>query len=167
MPKLQDGIWLIHEPSWSAPDSRRHATHDVATCHLPHWSFIMELLKSNRGGQKLSYDGYMYTKKNSTVTTVYWCCAARVQQKCTGSLTTTAAMAHPQVRLWLLFAQNIVYRTGCDLDVLRILYRTYTSIACAWPQVSVCISIDTIDTPSLNGQKGYVNFRMPVSQTLA
>ena len=57
---------------------------------IPHWSIIFkkEILKNNRGGVKICYEGYMYTKKLQTKTRMTWECSQRRAFRCTGSLTT-------------------------------------------------------------------------------
>ena len=48
----------------------------------------MEIIQNIRGGQKLGYDGYMYTKKVSRKSHVLWECSERRGLKCKGTLTT-------------------------------------------------------------------------------
>ncbi|KAK6169954.1 hypothetical protein SNE40_018469 [Patella caerulea] len=48
----------------------------------------MEIIKNNKGGSKLSCEGYMYTKKSVNKTTLRWECSQRHSRLCKGSLTT-------------------------------------------------------------------------------
>ena len=53
----------------------------------------MELVPNNKGGHKLLYEDYMYTKKASYKTTVRWECSQKCSKQCKGSLTTDTEMA--------------------------------------------------------------------------
>jgi len=53
----------------------------------------MELVPNNKGGHKLLYEDYMYTKKASYKTTVRWECSQKCSKQCNGSLTTDTEMA--------------------------------------------------------------------------
>ncbi|XP_076049608.1 uncharacterized protein LOC143030340 [Oratosquilla oratoria] len=48
----------------------------------------MEMIKNNKGGQKLCYDGYMYTKKSVNKTSIRWECSRRKAMKCSATLYT-------------------------------------------------------------------------------
>lgn len=48
----------------------------------------MEIIKNNRGGEKLCLDGFMFTKKNTKKSTIRWECSERRALSCKGSLTT-------------------------------------------------------------------------------
>ena len=54
----------------------------------------MELIASNKGGMKLSFGGYMYTKQVSKPNHVRWRCVKRTL-RCKGSLTTTLEITNP------------------------------------------------------------------------
>ena len=47
---------------------------------------MMELITTNRGGQKLSFEGYMYTKQISRKDTIRWHCVKRTSDQCKGNL---------------------------------------------------------------------------------
>ena len=49
----------------------------------------MELIKNNKGGVKLCFEGFMYTKKNTRATKIQWECSKRSSKKCKASLFTT------------------------------------------------------------------------------
>ena len=49
----------------------------------------MEIIPSNRGGSKLCYQGYMYTKHATRKTNQWWKCVKRSSTGCRGSLSTT------------------------------------------------------------------------------
>ena len=49
----------------------------------------MESIPSNRGGSKLCYQGYMYTKHATRKTNQWWTCVKRSSTGCRGSLSTT------------------------------------------------------------------------------
>ncbi|KAH3741655.1 hypothetical protein DPMN_048380 [Dreissena polymorpha] len=42
----------------------------------------MEIIKNNKGGQKLCYQGYCYTKKAKSAVSQRWECDQRGSQKC-------------------------------------------------------------------------------------
>ena len=48
----------------------------------------MEVIQSNKGGEKLCYDGHMYTKKSTSSSTKRWECAKRTALSCNGKITT-------------------------------------------------------------------------------
>lgn len=49
----------------------------------------MEIIKSGKGGEKLCYNGYMYTKKSTSSTRIRWECSQRIAKKCKGAVSTT------------------------------------------------------------------------------
>ena len=53
----------------------------------------MEVIRNNKGGEKLSYKGYMYTKKSSSATTKRWECSRRSAFGCNGKITTNLEMS--------------------------------------------------------------------------
>ncbi|CAM1319229.1 Uncharacterised protein g7146 [Pycnogonum litorale] len=54
----------------------------------------MEVIRSNKGGEKLCYDGHMYTKKSSSVSTKRWECSKRAALSCNGNVTTDIDVSH-------------------------------------------------------------------------
>ena len=54
---------------------------------------IMEIIKTNRGGQKLCYQGHMYVKKKSQKSSVVWECSKRKSIGCSGSLKSDLAVS--------------------------------------------------------------------------
>ena len=54
---------------------------------------IMEIIKSIRGGCNLCNNGYCYTKKKTTKTTVRWECSKKRSVQCHGSVTTDLAVS--------------------------------------------------------------------------
>ena len=48
----------------------------------------MELIRNNKGGEKLCHNGYMYTKKSVSKTTKRWECARRKAFNCSGKIVT-------------------------------------------------------------------------------
>ena len=48
----------------------------------------MEIIKNNKGGQKLCYQGYCYTKKAKSKVSQRWECDQRDSQKCRAIATT-------------------------------------------------------------------------------
>ncbi len=48
----------------------------------------MEFITSTRGGVKLCYDGFSYTKKKASKSTIRWECSKRGSVKCVGALIT-------------------------------------------------------------------------------
>ena len=55
----------------------------------------MEIIPSNRGGSKLCYQGYMYTKHATRKTNQWWKCIKRSSTGCRGSLNTTPQNKNP------------------------------------------------------------------------
>ena len=50
---------------------------------------IMELFPTTRGGVKIGFEGYMYTKKSKNKSTISWQCARKGALDCKGSLQTS------------------------------------------------------------------------------
>ncbi|XP_068204568.1 uncharacterized protein [Palaemon carinicauda] len=48
----------------------------------------MEVIRNNKGGEKLCYNGYIYTKKSASKTTKRWECSRRSALNCNGIITT-------------------------------------------------------------------------------
>ena len=48
----------------------------------------MEIIKSNKGGIKLCYEGYMYTRKSKTKARIQWECSQKRAHLCKGSIST-------------------------------------------------------------------------------
>ncbi len=48
----------------------------------------MDVIRSERGGAKLCYEGFMYTKKGTNKTTLRWECAKRRAFDCLGAAVT-------------------------------------------------------------------------------
>ena len=55
----------------------------------------MEIIKSNKGGLKLCYQGFMYTKHATRKTSQWWKCVKRSSTGCRGSLSTTLQNENP------------------------------------------------------------------------
>ena len=55
----------------------------------------MKIIPSNRGGSKLRYQGYMYTKHATRKTNQWWKCVKRSSTGCRGSLSTTLQNENP------------------------------------------------------------------------
>ena len=56
----------------------------------------MELIRNNKGGEKLCHDGYMYTKKSVSATTKRWECAQRKAfNNCKGKIVTNLEATEP------------------------------------------------------------------------
>jgi len=49
----------------------------------------MEIITTSRGGEKLCYGGYMYTKKATKTNRIRWECSQRESADCKGALTTS------------------------------------------------------------------------------
>ena len=52
----------------------------------------MEIIRNQKGGETLCYEGYTYTKKNQKTTSKRWECSHRSRYNCKGSLTTDLAV---------------------------------------------------------------------------
>ena len=55
----------------------------------------MKIIPSNRGGSKLCYQGYMYTKHATRKTNQWWKCVKRSSIGCRGNLSTTLQNENP------------------------------------------------------------------------
>ena len=55
----------------------------------------MEIIPSNRGGSKLCYQGYLYTKHATRETNQWWKCVKRSSIGCRGNLSTTLQNENP------------------------------------------------------------------------
>lgn len=53
----------------------------------------MEIIKNNKGGSKLCFEGYTYTKKSASKTTIHWECSQRKAYVCKGKVTTDSQVA--------------------------------------------------------------------------
>ena len=53
----------------------------------------MEIVKNNKGGYKLCFEGYTYTKKSISKTTIQWECSQRKAYVCKGKVTTDSQVA--------------------------------------------------------------------------
>ena len=51
----------------------------------------MELISNNKGGHKLCFDGYSYTRNFEGKTRIRWKCSQRVALKCKGAVTSNLA----------------------------------------------------------------------------
>ena len=49
----------------------------------------MEVFQTTRGGVKIGFEGYMYTKKSKNKNTISWQCARKSTLDCKGSLQTS------------------------------------------------------------------------------
>ena len=58
----------------------------------------MELIQTNKGGTKLCFEGFMYTKRSKTKNFIQWACSQRNSLQCKGSLVTTIDMENPEVK---------------------------------------------------------------------
>ena len=57
----------------------------------------MEIINSNKGGAKICYKGFMYTKQVTRKTKIWWRCVKRSSGQCRGSLTTNLILENPEV----------------------------------------------------------------------
>ena len=48
----------------------------------------MEIIRNNKGGDKLCYDGYMYTRKSASDVHIRWECTRRKAYNCNGKVKT-------------------------------------------------------------------------------
>ena len=61
--------------------------------YLFHFIMTMEIVKNNKGGSKLCFEGYTYTKKSISKTTIQWECSQRKAYVCKGKVTTDSQVA--------------------------------------------------------------------------
>ena len=54
-------------------------------------------IDSNKGGRKLFYQGFSYTKRNTGSVYVYWACSERDMYTCNGTLKTLLDLSNPEV----------------------------------------------------------------------
>ena len=57
----------------------------------------MEVIRSNKGGQKILLDGYMYTKKSTRKACIWWSCVCSRTLQCKGSLKTSLTVEDPEI----------------------------------------------------------------------
>ena len=61
--------------------------------YLFHFIMNMEIVKKNKGGSKLCFEGYTYTKKSVSKATIQWECSQRKAYVCKGKVTTDSQVA--------------------------------------------------------------------------
>ena len=61
--------------------------------YLFHFIMTMEIVKNRKGGSKLCFEGYTYTKKSASKTTIHWECSQRKAHVCKGKVTTDFQVA--------------------------------------------------------------------------
>jgi len=76
----------------------------------------MEIIKSNRGGDKLCVDGYMYVKKRSHKNWIRWQCQHQRSSGCKGALSTDANYDNLRSHIRHNHAAD---RTGVEVTKLR------------------------------------------------
>ena len=64
------------------------------------------VVTSTRGENKFEHNDFLYTRKKTSATTVFWVCADRYKYRCKGTLKTTPLLEHPQVRKYF---QTTIY----------------------------------------------------------
>lgn len=69
----------------------------------------MEFVKTARGGEKLIYKGYSYTKKATKSNRLRWECSQRVAHSCKGAVTTSL-----QVNTIFSFCVNLLLVNNCN-----------------------------------------------------
>ena len=92
----------------------------------------MNYITNNKGGRKLTYEGYMYTMKAVTSTSTRWECSQRNSTRCKGLLRTD--IINPQT----ILSQTPYYHLGSDIEV---------KVA----EVKQKIKVDLIETASNGG----------------
>ena len=50
--------------------------------------YMMEIITSQKGKQKLCYEGYLYTRKAMKTTRIFWQCSQRKKFMCKASMST-------------------------------------------------------------------------------
>ena len=58
--------------------------------------FIMELLQTAQGGNKLVYNGNTYIIKKKNIGSIRWVCTQKVKTGCSGAVTTDDPMGNPR-----------------------------------------------------------------------
>ena len=79
----------------------------------------MEIVKNNKGGSKLCFEGYTYTNKSISKTTIQWECSQGKAYVCKGKVTTDSQVArvirtieHSHDALLHLYADHTQYATA-------------------------------------------------------
>lgn len=76
----------------------------------------MEIIKTNRGSDKLCLDGYMYVKKRTYNNWIRWQCTQQRSSGCKGGLTTDDSYANPRSQV---NHNHPADRTGVEVIRLR------------------------------------------------
>jgi len=88
--------------------------YDLYSCLFDH---NMEIIRNNKGGDKLCLNGYMYVKKATKKNRVRWQCSMRDSKACKGAATTSL-----EVRIWIILlvcknAEQAQMTARCALHV--------------------------------------------------
>ena len=67
----------------------------------------MEIIKSNKGANKLVLDNYMYVKKKTSQTAIIWECVKRKSHRCRGQLKTDLNVSENLFKLAYLNNSNL------------------------------------------------------------
>ena len=54
----------------------------------------MEIIKNQKGGVKIAFENYLYTKKATKSTRIRWECSERKAHDCKGAVTTDLEVIH-------------------------------------------------------------------------
>lgn len=79
-------------------------------------SLSMEIIKTNRGADKLCLDGYMYVKKRIYSNWIRWQCTHQRSSGCKGALTTDDSFDNPRS---FVSHNHLADRTGVEVTKLR------------------------------------------------
>ena len=61
--------------------------------YIFHFIMTMEIVKNNKGGSRLCFEGYTYTNKSAFKTTIHGKCSQRKAYVCKGKVTTDSQVA--------------------------------------------------------------------------
>ena len=71
----------------------------------------IELIRNNKGGQKLCFAGHTYTKKSTSKTSLRWECSQRKAFKCKGALLTDLEVCFRKIiiffHFWIELEKNV------------------------------------------------------------
>ena len=92
---------------------------------------MTEVLRSTRGGMKLSYDEFFYAKQQATSGKVRWTCELKRERGCTGAILTDMANGNPN--------PTKDHNHGLDLDKIETSKRR---------EEMKCLALSTVAGPS-------------------
>ena len=100
-------------------------------CHITLWlwrlsivifvlfsTMALTLIKNNKGGGKLCYNGFTFTKKSSSKTSIHWECSQRKAYHCKGTVNTDLQVSKLKSLIGNCY-NCYLYGQGRDQDLVR------------------------------------------------